>query len=82
MNGTFRFIREIKTMEEQNKHKDVVYEEMLEYLRQHLNILNTTIFLLKENMNSVDVQTLSYFDRINNEIEKIRKVIIEPLNES
>ncbi len=69
-------------MEEQNKHKDVVYEEMLEYLRQHLNILNTTIFLLKENMNSVDVQTLSYFDRINNEIEKIRKVIIEPLNES
>lgn len=56
------------------------YELLLENLRTRLNILNTSIFLLEDNLRQPDnesVKTDSHFDRINKELDRIRRLIIE-----
>ena len=53
------------------------YEELLELLRTRLSVLNTSVFLLEENLNINDPKTNEYLEKINNELERIRKIIIE-----
>ena len=52
------------------------YESLLENLRTRLSILNTSVFLLEENLESKNTKTNEYIDRINAELERIRELII------
>ncbi len=53
------------------------YEELLENLRTRLSVLNTSIFLLEENLPIHDKKTNEYLERINRELERIRQLIID-----
>ncbi len=64
--------------EKKNMSQDVLrYEELLELLRTRLSVLNTSVFLLEENLNIEDPKTNEYLEKINDELERIRKIIIE-----
>ncbi|HHE56099.1 MAG TPA: hypothetical protein ENL21_09970 [Caldithrix abyssi] len=64
--------------ENKNMSQDVLrYEELLELLRTRLSVLNTSVFLLEENLNINDPKTNEYLEKINDELERIRKIIIE-----
>ena len=52
------------------------YEMLLENLRTRLSILNTSVFLLEENLDAKNMKTNEYIDRINAELERIRELII------
>ncbi len=52
------------------------YESLLESLRTRLSILNTSVFLLEETLESKNMKTNEYIDRINAELERIRELII------
>lgn len=52
------------------------YELLLENLRTRLSILNTSVFLLEENLEAKNMKTNEYIDRINAELERIRELII------
>ncbi len=52
------------------------YEMLLENLRTRLSILNTSVFLLEENLDAKSMKTNEYIDRINAELERIRELII------
>ena len=52
------------------------YELLLENLRTRLSILNTSVFLLEENLDAKSMKTNEYIDRINSELERIRELII------
>ncbi len=59
------------------------YKNILEDLRTRLNVLNTSIFLLEENLADPDYKTNKYFQRINKELKRIREMIINiPENET
>jgi len=59
------------------------YKNILEDLRTRLNVLNTSIFLLEENLTDPDYKTNKYFRKINRELKRIREMIIEiPENEA
>ena len=59
------------------------YKNILEDLRTRLNVLNTSIFLLEENLTDPDYKTHKYFRRINKELKRIREMIIDiPENEN
>ena len=59
------------------------YKNILEDLRTRLNVLNTSIFLLEENLTDPDYKTNKYFQRINKELKRIREMIIDiPENEA
>ena len=51
------------------------YQKLVEKLRVRVNVLNASIFLLEEKLDC-DVATSSYLDRINFELEQIRKMIV------
>ncbi len=53
------------------------YEELLELLRTRLSVLNTSVFLLEENLDINDPKTNEYLEKINKELERIRRIIIE-----
>ena len=53
------------------------YKEVLENLRTRLSVLNTSIFLLEENLSDPDYKTNKYIRKINNELQRIREMIIE-----
>ncbi len=53
------------------------YKELLENLRSRLNVLNTSIFLLEENIPNSNFRTNKYFKQINREIKRIREMILE-----
>ncbi len=55
----------------------VEYKLLLENLRTRLNVLNTSIFLLENNLNQTDDKTYKYLKQINKELEKIRRLIID-----
>lgn len=64
--------------EKKNMSQDVLkYEELLELLRTRLSVLNTSVFLLEENLSINDPKTNEYLEKINDELERIRKIIIE-----
>ncbi len=50
---------------------------LLENLRSRLNVLNTSIFLLENNLDLVDSKTHKYITQINKELERIRRLINE-----
>ena len=53
------------------------YKELLENLRSRLNVLNTSIFLLEENIPNSNFRTNKYIKQINREIKRIRDMILE-----
>ncbi len=64
--------------EKKNMSQEVLrYEELLELLRTRLSVLNTSVFLLEENLNLNDPKTTEYLTKINDELERIRRIIIE-----
>jgi len=54
------------------------YEHLLENLRLRLHVLNTSVFLLENNLTAhdTDKKTENYIRRINQELEKIRGLIL------
>lgn len=54
----------------------IEYEHLLENLRLRLHVLNTSVFLLENNLHDTDKKTNAYLKRINGELEKIRQLII------
>ena len=53
------------------------YRLLLENLRARLNVLNTSIFLLENNITQKNEKTYKYINQINKEIDRIRKLIID-----
>ena len=51
------------------------YKKLVEKLRVRVNVLNASIFLLEEKLDC-DIATTSYMDKVNFELEQIRKMII------
>jgi signal transduction histidine kinase len=51
------------------------YEHMLEVLRTRLNVLNTSVFLLEDNLSEQDKKTSHYIAKINAELDRIRHLI-------
>lgn len=52
------------------------YQKLIENLRVRLNVLNASVFLLEEKMAVKDTGTTNYLEKINNELETIRKLIL------
>ncbi len=52
------------------------YEDLLESLRTRLSILNTSVFLLEETLETDREKRNEYINRINRELERIRDLII------
>lgn len=52
------------------------YKNLVENLRVRLNVLNASIFLLEERLVVHDSGTNNYLDKINTELEVIRKLIL------
>lgn len=65
-------------MKDHGKMENLIkdYESLLESLRTRLSILNTSVFLLEETLESKNMKTNEYIDRINAELERIRELII------
>lgn len=66
-------------MPAQKSHKESVqeYKDLLENLRSRLNVLNTSIFLLEENIPNTNFRTNKYIKQINREIKRIRDLILD-----
>ncbi len=59
------------------------YKDLLENLRGRLSVLNTSIFLLEENMPGSSFRTNKYLKQINREISRIREMLMDlPENKS
>ena len=52
------------------------YNDLVEELRKRLNILSTSFFLLAETSDKKDPRVLRYLGKINQEMEKIRQLIL------
>lgn len=52
------------------------YKKLVEVLRIRINVLNASVFLLEEKINIKDSGTSNYLEKINNELEIIRKLIL------
>ncbi len=52
------------------------YKKLVEDLRVRLNVLNASVFLLEDKLMSCDMTTANYLNKINNELEVIRKLIL------
>jgi len=55
----------------------IEYKLLLENLRARLNVLNTSIFLLENNITQKNEKTNKYINQINKEINRIRDLIID-----
>jgi len=53
------------------------YESLLENLRTRLNVLNTSIFLLEDNIGDKTRKADKYLKRINSELKRIRELIVD-----
>jgi len=53
------------------------YESLLENLRTRLNVLNTSIFLLEDNIGDKTKKTDKYLKQINSELKRIRELIVD-----
>jgi Ni,Fe-hydrogenase III large subunit len=65
-------------MKDQKRMEDIIqgYEDLLESLRTRLSILNTSVFLLEETLETDRDKRNEYINRINRELERIRDLII------
>jgi signal transduction histidine kinase len=52
------------------------YNDLIEELRTRLNILNTSLFLLRDSFKQKDPKLTRYLKKINKEMEKIRQLIL------
>ena len=52
------------------------YQKLVENLRIRINVLNASIFLLEDKLDSIDNNTVGYLEKINSELENIRKMIL------
>ena len=48
---------------------------LMELLRTRFNVLNTSVFLLADKIDTYDAKTSTYLNRINRELERIRELI-------
>jgi len=64
------------TVNQQHINSAGKYEDLLENLRTRLNVLNTSIFLLEDNLADKSDKTDKYLKRINSELKRIRKMVI------
>ena len=69
------------TLKQHNPYSTGEYEHLLENLRTRLNVLNTSIFLLEDNLVDKSGKTDKYLKCINSELKRIRKLIINFPNE-
>ncbi len=53
------------------------YQKLIEELRVHLNVLNASLFLLEEELPRNTKGMDNYLEKINSELEIIRKMIGE-----
>ena len=51
------------------------YEDLISYFRDRLNVINTSIYLMESKLSEGKGDVTKYFQKINNEIESIRKLI-------
>ncbi len=57
------------------------YKNLVENLRVRINVLNASIFLLEDKLDSIDNNTVAYLKKINLELENIRQMILPyPMN--
>ena len=56
-------------------HQSEEYELLLEALRTRINVLNASVFLLKDSMNNTNAKSMEYINRINLELERIRRLL-------
>ena len=52
------------------------YQKLVENLRVRLNVLNASVFLLEEKIAVKDSTTINYLEKINTELETIRRLIL------
>ncbi len=52
------------------------YQKLIEDLRVRLNVLNASVFLLEERLPPRDREMENYLNKINSELEVIRRMII------
>ncbi|GEM_PF-6349867 len=52
------------------------YQKLIEDLRVRLNVLNASVFLLEERLPPRDQEMENYLNKINSELEVIRRMII------
>ncbi len=52
------------------------YKNLVENLRVRINVLNASIFLLEDKLDSIDNNTVAYLKKINLELENIRQMIL------
>ncbi len=52
------------------------YKYLVENLRVRINVLNASIFLLEDKLDSIDNNTVAYLKKINLELENIRQMIL------
>ena len=53
------------------------YENLLENLRSRLNVLNTSMFLLEDNIGDKNNKTDKYLKQINSELKRIRELVVD-----
>jgi len=51
------------------------YERILSYIRSRLNVIGTSLYLLQENFPFHCAEEIKYFNKINEELESIRRLI-------
>ncbi len=53
------------------------YKRLVERLRVRLNVLNASVFLLEEKLSYIDPHTIDYVERVNEQLELLRSLILE-----
>ncbi len=52
------------------------YKNLVENLRVRINVLNASVFLLENKLDSIDNNSVAYLKKINMELENIRQMIL------
>ena len=54
---------------------DVALQNFITFLRSRLNVISTSIYLLEATLNPANLEAKKYLNKINEEIEEIRRFI-------
>ena len=53
------------------------YENLISFIRSRLNVIGTSVYLLQADLPGTNFHTHKYIQKINEEIDSIRKLINE-----
>ncbi|GAB4375634.1 MAG: hypothetical protein Kow0042_21250 [Calditrichia bacterium] len=53
------------------------YENLISFIRGRLNVIGTSIYLLQSGLEVTDFENRKYLQKINDELDSIRKLINE-----